>query len=136
MLLFYLYIYIHIIYYNYHTSPHDIWSVVKWNHGKHYLQCASNKSFCFSALSFHSLPISHYLPKVDVPSSNTTKIRASIYEWCMVRCGSKSGHQKDDMCLQQIGPRVDNKLTVPSSMVKMIEVGTYTTTSRAHESSL
>ena len=90
----------------------------------------------FSALSFHSLPTPHYLPKVDMPSSNTTIIQASRFEWFMVKCGSKNGHQKNNTCSQEVGPRAENKLAVLSSMVKMIGVGTYRTTSRAQESPL
>jgi hypothetical protein len=38
--------------------------------------------------------------KVDVLECNTTIIRAPIFEWYVVMCGSKNWHQKD-MCLKE-----------------------------------
>ena len=46
----------------------------------------------------------------------------------MVRCESKNGHQKDIMCLREIGHRAQLvMLTVPSLKVN-ISGGTYMTT--------
>ena len=39
--------------------------------------------------------------KVTGPNLNTLPERAPIFEWCVVRCWSKNGHQKD-MCLKEI----------------------------------
>ena len=38
-----------------------------------------------------------------------------IYEWYVVRCGSKNGHQ-NDMCLKEIGLHAQNMLTILGSM--------------------
>ena len=38
----------------------------------------------------------------------------------MVRCGFKSGHQKDIMCLKEIGPHAQNMLTILGSIVNII----------------
>ena len=56
---------------------------------------------------------------------NTTKIWTPIFEWYMVMCESKNGHQKH-MCLKQIGPCAQNMPTILGSMVNMIG-GTYMT---------
>ena len=37
-------------------------------------------------------------PKLDAPKSNIPIIWTPIFEWCMIRCECKNGHQKD-MCL-------------------------------------
>ena len=34
----------------------------------------------------------------------------SIFEWCVVRCGSKNGHHKGIMCLKEIGVSAQNML--------------------------
>jgi hypothetical protein len=40
--------------------------------------------------------------KVDMPNFNTTIIWILIFEWYVVMCGFKNGHQKY-MCLKEIG---------------------------------
>jgi hypothetical protein len=39
-------------------------------------------------------------PKGNVPNSTTYLNWTLIFEWCVVRCGSKNGHQNDVMCLK------------------------------------
>ena len=58
-------------------------------------------------------------PKLDVPKSNIPIIWTSIFEWCMVRCRCKNGHQKD-MCLKEIGLYVSNKLIISNLIINMI----------------
>jgi hypothetical protein len=46
-----------------------------------------------------------------------------IFEWWVVRCRSKDGHQKD-MCLKEIGLHAQYWLTILGSIVNIVE-GTY-----------
>ena len=43
-----------------------------------------------------------------------------MFEWCVVRCGSKNGHQKD-MCSKEIGLHAQNLLTIQGSIFNMVE---------------
>ena len=45
--------------------------------------------------------------RVDMPKSNAIITSKPIFEWYVVRCGSKNGHQKD-ICLKEIRLRVQN----------------------------
>ena len=47
-----------------------------------------------------------------------------IFEWCVVKCGSKNGFQKD-MCLKEIELRAQNMLPVLESVVNIIEGDMY-----------
>ena len=40
-----------------------------------------------------------------------------VFEWCVVRCGSKNGHQKGIMCFKEIGLHVQTLVTTLSSIV-------------------
>jgi hypothetical protein len=42
-------------------------------------------------------------------------------EWSVVRCGSKNGHQKDILCLKEIGLCTQNLLTIFGLKVNIIE---------------
>jgi hypothetical protein len=42
-----------------------------------------------------------------------------IFEWCIVKCGSKNRHQKD-MCLKEIGKHIQNLLTILDLIVSII----------------
>ena len=42
-----------------------------------------------------------------------------IFEWCMVRCGSKNEHQRN-MCSKEIGLCAENFITIPGSIVNII----------------
>jgi hypothetical protein len=39
----------------------------------------------------------------------------TIFEWCMVRCGSKNGHQ-NDICLKEFELRAQHLLTILGSI--------------------
>ena len=56
------------------------------------------------------------LSKVDIPDSNTTIIWTRIFEWYVVRCGSKNGYQKGIMCLKEIGLRAQNMIIILGSI--------------------
>jgi hypothetical protein len=62
---------------------------------------------------------------VDNPSSVTFVIYTLIFQWCVVKCGSKNIHQKA-MCFKEIGLRAKNMITILGSIVNTIE-GTYLT---------
>ena len=60
--------------------------------------------------------------KVDVPKSKHEEQESEhrdTFEWYMVRCGSKNGHQKD-MCFKEIGLRAENILIILASIVNII----------------
>ena len=48
---------------------------------------------------------------VDVPHLVTYPNWTPIFHWCVVRCGSKNGHQKD-MCTKDIGLCAQNLFTI------------------------
>ena len=75
-----------------------------------------------------------YSIKIDMLDSVTYLNRTPIFEWYMVRFGSKDGHQKD-ICLKEIGLRAQTIITVLGSVVNLLG-GTYMTIERARESSL
>ena len=56
--------------------------------------------------------------KVRVANSDTAIIWTPIFEWYVVRCGSKNGHQTDK-CFE-IGLCTQNMLTILGSMLNMI----------------
>ena len=68
----------------------------------------------------------HEHHKVNMPKSNTTLIWTPMFEWYVVWCGSKNWHPKE-ICLNEIGLRAQNMLTILGSRVNMIG-GTYMTT--------
>ena len=45
---------------------------------------------------------------IDVPNSVN---QLPIFEWCVVRCGSKNGYQKGIICLSEIGICAQNIIT-------------------------
>ena len=55
-----------------------------------------------------------------MPKSNTTITWTPIFEWYVVRCGSKNGHH-NIMCLQEIGLCAQNMLSILDSTTNMIE---------------
>ena len=59
-------------------------------------------------------------------NSNMAIIWTPIFEWHVVRWGSKNGHQKY-MYLKEIGLRAQNMLTILGSLVNMIGVTFMTT---------
>ena len=70
--------------------------------------------------------ISHY-PKVDMPNLVAELNQTPISEWYVVRCGSKSGYQKD-MCLKGIRLRSQNMITILGPIVNVLGGGgTYRT---------
>ena len=62
---------------------------------------------------------------VDNPYSFTFVIYKLIFQWHVVKCGSKKKHQKT-MCFKEIGLRAKNVITILGSIVNTIE-GTYLT---------
>ena len=64
--------------------------------------------------------------KVDVPNSSIAIIWTLVFEWYMVRCRSKNGHQKD-MCLVEVELRAQNMLIILVSIINII-AETYMTT--------
>ena len=59
---------------------------------------------------------------VDVPKSNTTLSWIHIFEWYVVRRGSKNQHQKDK-CSKEIGLHASKTLIVLGSIFNMIVGG-------------
>ena len=51
----------------------------------------------------------------------------TIFEWCVVRCGCKNGHQKDIMCFKEIGLCAQNMLNHSSLNYQHNCGGTYMT---------
>jgi hypothetical protein len=58
--------------------------------------------------------------KVSEPNSGTYFKWTPIFEWCVLSCGSKDGHQKDIMHLEEIGLRVQQLLTMLDWIFNMI----------------
>ena len=58
----------------------------------------------------------------DLPKSNIAIMWTLIFEWYVVRGGSKNGPQKD-MYLNKIGQHVQNMLTILDSIVNNIGGG-------------
>ena len=61
--------------------------------------------------------------KVEIPNSDTHLHRTPKFEWFVIWCGSKNGHQKGIMCLKEIGHRAHNMITIPGSIVNIIVGG-------------
>ena len=57
-------------------------------------------------------------------SVDTTAQWTPISTWYVVRCGSKNGDPKD-MCLKEIGLRVQNMIIILGTIVKIIGGGGY-----------
>ena len=64
--------------------------------------------------------------EVDEPKSNIAIIWTLIFEWYVIRCGFKNGHQKD-MCFKELGLCVQNMPTVLNSTVNIVEEAYVTT---------
>ena len=58
--------------------------------------------------------------KVYDPNSVTYLNRTPILEWWAVRCGSKNGHKKDIMYLNEIGVHAQKLLTILGSTLIII----------------
>jgi hypothetical protein len=69
----------------------------------------------------HELAISrrHFRYKQDVCERNIAIIWPLIFEWHVVRCGSKNGLKKD-VCLKEIGLCAQTILTILCSILNMI----------------
>jgi hypothetical protein len=63
--------------------------------------------------------------KVNDPTLVTYLNRTPIFEWCAVRCGSKNGHQKDIMFLNETGVHAQKLLTILGSTLIIIRGGDY-----------
>ena len=63
---------------------------------------------------------------VDAPRMNKIIMWTPIFEWYVLRCGSKNGAYKYT-CLKEIGLRSQNMLSILGSIVNMIW-GIYRTT--------
>ena len=63
--------------------------------------------------------------EADVPNSVSYVDRILVFEWYVLRCGSKNRCEKGTMCLKWIGPRAHNMIDIPGSIVKT--GGTYIT---------
>jgi hypothetical protein len=57
--------------------------------------------------------------KVRRPYSATFLSEYPIFQWCVVRCGSKDGHQKE-ISLIEIGLHAQNLLAILGSIVNII----------------
>ncbi len=57
--------------------------------------------------------------KVSEPNSVTNHKQALIFDWSVVRSGSRKGHH-NDMCSKEIGLRAQNKLIVQGLVVNII----------------
>ena len=71
--------------------------------------------------------------RVHTSDSNTTVMWTLVFEWYVVKCRSKNGHQKD-MCVEKIGPHAGNMLN-HSRLDGQCDWRNYTTTWWARESS-
>ena len=62
------------------------------------------------------------IPKVNMPNFNSVSYLncTPIFEWCVVRVGSKNEHHKD-MSIKQIGLHAQNLFIILSSIVSIIE---------------
>lgn len=58
--------------------------------------------------------------KVSEPNSVTYHKQALIFDWSVIRCGSKNKHH-NDMCLKEIGLRAQNLLTIQGLVVNIIK---------------
>ena len=63
--------------------------------------------------------------EVDMPNSNIMIIWTPLFEWYLVMCGSKNGHQKY-MCLKEIGLCAQHVLNHSSLNDQHDLGGTYT----------
>ena len=57
--------------------------------------------------------------KADVPNLVTYLYQTPIFEWYVVRCGSKNRYQ-NDLCLKEIGLHAQNMVTILGSTVNII----------------
>ena len=74
---------------------------------------------------WHTIQVSHEGPhKADVPKSNIATIWIPIFEWCVVRCGSKNGHQIN-IRIKEVALRDQNVLTILNWVVNVIEKDLY-----------
>ena len=94
----------------------------------------SNKLHGHYGLSLKAPNSLHPTFKANVPNLVTCLNKTPLFEWYMVRCGSKNGYQKDT-CLKETGLHVQSMIIIPGFIVNMT-VDTYMTMSWARESSL
>ena len=72
---------------------------------------------CFNLkvpLSFSSM----FTPSIDVPNSITYLNQTPIFEWYVVRCGTKNGYQKDVFERVRLGAQ--NLITILGSQINII----------------
>jgi hypothetical protein len=64
------------------------------------------------------VPLDSFLctTKVDVPDSFTYLNQTPIFDWYVIRCGSKNKYQKD-MCLKESELHAQNMITILGSIV-------------------
>ena len=65
-----------------------------------------------------TLPI-HEFNKANMPYSVTSLIGTTMFEWCVVRCGSENAYQKH-MYSNEIGLCAQNMMTILNSMVHVM----------------
>jgi len=53
--------------------------------------------------------------KVSEPFMVTFPKQTAIFEWCVVQCGRKNGHQKGIRCLKEIELHAQNMITILGS---------------------
>ena len=92
-------------------SSHMVWVLSKE-------AATTSKLECFWSHS-HMVLFKSPSTKVDVPNLVTYLDSTSIFEWHVVRCDSKNGHQKN-MCPKYIILHVQNMITILSSIVNII----------------
>ena len=62
---------------------------------------------------------------INVPNLVSYLNQTPIFEWYVVWCGSKNEYQNYNVCLQEIGLRAQNVITILSSIVSMIKEDLY-----------
>jgi hypothetical protein len=70
------------------------------------------------------LNLSSFALKVNVPNSATHLTQTIKFEWYVVCCGFKNGHQKYT-CLKEIGLHAQDMLSILGSIFNIIDGGPY-----------
>ena len=78
---------------------------------------------CSYSLFYSEITKKLITQKVNVPNLVTYLDKTPIFDWCVIRCGSKNGHQKKK-CLKEIGLHAQYLLTILGPIVSIIW-GTY-----------
>ena len=87
-------------------------TITKWCNGSENLQMLPQGIHGSKKRKVHS-------SKVEIPNSDTLLHRTPKFEWFVVWCGSKNGHQKGITCSKEIGVHAQNMITILGSIVNI-----------------